>query len=63
MQATRADLAYLVTLYSRFLTKPTATHAGMAKTILRYLNGATDLGIIYRRDCVENLIAYTDSNY
>ena len=63
MQATRADLAYSVTLCSRFLAKPTATHAGMAKTVLRYLNGATDLGITYRRDCAENLIAYTDSNY
>ena len=63
MQGTRADLAYPVSLCSRFLAKPTAAHAAIAKGVLRYLKGATDLGIIYRRDCAENLFAYTDSNY
>jgi len=63
MQGTRADLAYAVTLCSRFLAKPTATHAGIAKGVLRYLKGAIDLGITYYRDNTENLFAYTDSNY
>ena len=63
MQGTRADLAYPVSLCSRFLAKPTAAHAAIAKGVLRYLKGATDLGITYRRDCAENLFTYTDSNY
>src|SRR5437868_15507398 len=35
----------------------------VAKGVLRYLKGATGLGITYRRDNAENLFAYTDSNY
>jgi Reverse transcriptase (RNA-dependent DNA polymerase)/Integrase core domain len=63
MQGTRADLAYAVSLCSRFLAKPTATHMGIAKGVLRYLKGAIDLGITYYRDNTENLFVYTDSNY
>jgi hypothetical protein len=63
MQGTRPDLAYAVSLCSRFLAKPTAVHMGIAKGVLRYLKGATDLGITYRRDNAENLFVYTDSNY
>lgn len=63
MQGTRADLAYAVSLCSRFLAKPTSTHAGIAKGVLRYLKGAIDLGITYYRDNTENLFVYTDSNY
>jgi hypothetical protein len=63
MQGTRPDLAYAVSLCSRFLAKPTAKHMGIAKGILRYLKGSTDLGITYYRDNTENLVVYTDSNY
>lgn len=63
MQGTRPDLAYAVSLCSRFLAKPTVVHIGIIKGVLRYLKGATDLGIIYRRDTAENLFVYTDSNY
>lgn len=63
MQGTRPDLAYAVSLCSRFLARPTAAHMGIAKGVLRYLKGATDLGITYYRDSAENLFVYTDSNY
>jgi hypothetical protein len=63
MQGTRPDLAYAVSLCSRFLAKPTANHMGIAKHVLRYLKGTTDLGITYRRDNTENLFVFTDSNY
>jgi hypothetical protein len=56
MQGTRSDLAYAVSLCSRFLAKPTATHMGIAKGVLRYLKGVTDLGITYHRDNAENLL-------
>lgn len=35
----------------------------IAKSILRYLKGATDLGITYRQNNTENLFIYTNSNY
>ena len=63
MQGTRPDLAYTVSLYSRFLAKPTPKHIGIAKRVLRYLKGFTDLGITYYRDNTENLFVHTDSNY
>jgi hypothetical protein len=63
MQGTRPDLAYAVSLCSRFLAKPTARHRGIARGVLRYLKGSTDLGITYYRDNTENLFVHTDSNY
>jgi hypothetical protein len=63
MQGTRPDLAYAVSFCSQFLTKPTTIHKGIVKHVLRYLRGATELGITYRRDNTENLFVFTDSNY
>jgi len=47
MQGTQLDLAFTVLLCSRFLAKLTAKHMGIAKRVLRYLKGLTDLGITY----------------
>jgi hypothetical protein len=63
MQGTRPDLAFAVLLCSRFLAKLTAKHIGIAKQVLRYLKGSTDLGITYYQDNIENLFVFTDSNY
>jgi hypothetical protein len=36
---------------------------GIAKGVLRYLKGATNLEITYYRDSAENLFVYIDLNY
>jgi hypothetical protein len=63
IQGTRPDLAYAVSLCSRFLAKPIPKHIGIAKRVLRYLKGSTDLGITYHCDNTENLFVHTDFNY
>ena len=63
MTATRPDLAYVVSLISRFMERPTKLHQAAMKRVLRYLKGTTELGIFYKRGREENLVAYSDSNY
>ena len=63
MQGTQPDLAFVVSLCSRFLAKPTAIHIGLAKQVLRYLKGSTNLGITYHYRNIENLFVHIDANY
>lgn len=44
---TRPDIAYVVGVLSRFVAKPSNEHWAVAKRVLRYLRGTTDLGITY----------------
>ena len=63
MQETQLDLAYAVSLCSQFLAKLTATYIGLAKQILQYLKGSTDLEITYYCNNTKNLFVYTNANY
>jgi len=63
LAATRPDLMYVLSLISRFMNCPTELHMNAIKRVLRYLNGTTDLGILYKRNGTEKLEAYTDSDY
>jgi hypothetical protein len=49
MQGTRPDIAYSVSLLSRFLAAPTDQHYALLIRILKYLNTYSLLGIQYRR--------------
>jgi len=48
MTQTRLDLAFPVSLLSRFATNPSAAHMGAAKRVLKYLKHTRDLGITYK---------------
>lgn len=61
--ATRPDLSYVVSLLSRFMENPSAKHMLLAKRVLRYLKGTTDFGILYKKGEINELVAYTDSDY
>ncbi|XP_058743191.1 uncharacterized mitochondrial protein AtMg00810-like [Vicia villosa] len=63
LTATRPDIAYSVSLISRFMEEPKKSHFLAAKRILRYLQGTQNLGIFYKVGGNEELIAYTDSDY
>jgi hypothetical protein len=63
LTATRPDIAYSVSLISRFMEDPKESHFMAAKRILRYLQGTQNLGIFYKAGGNEELIAYTDSDY
>jgi hypothetical protein len=47
MLCTRPDLAFGISQISQFGTNPTSTHEAVAKQVMRYLNGTSDLGITY----------------
>ncbi|XP_058784263.1 uncharacterized mitochondrial protein AtMg00810-like [Vicia villosa] len=61
--ATRLNLSYVVGLFSRYMENPSVKHKLVAKRVLRYLKGTAHFGIRYKKGKVNELIAYTDSNY
>ena len=46
---TRPDIAFPISVVSRFMHNPTKHHFGAAKRILRYIAGTTDFGIWYSK--------------
>lgn len=63
LTATRPDLIFVASLISRFTETPTEKHLMAAKKIIIYLKGSVGLGILYRRNQREELIAYSNSDY
>ncbi|KAI5439753.1 hypothetical protein KIW84_025218 [Lathyrus oleraceus] len=63
LTAKRPDIMYAVSLLSRYMSRPTEVHHSEAKRILRYLQGKTTFGILYRRGGSHELIGFTDSDY
>jgi len=45
LTATRPDLMFPAGLLSRFMSSPSNIHMGIAKRVLKYIRGITDLGI------------------
>nr|GEX89957.1 retrovirus-related Pol polyprotein from transposon TNT 1-94 [Tanacetum cinerariifolium] len=50
MVCTRPDIAYVVSIVSRYLANPGKNHWEVVKWILNYLKGTTDVGLLYGRD-------------
>lgn len=63
LTATRPDIMYAVSLISRYLSKPTELHLLAAKRILRYLQGTSGFGLLYKKEGNKELIGFTDSDY
>jgi hypothetical protein len=63
MQGTRPDIAYAVSLFSRFLGKPTKSHVKALQGVFRYIVKTLSLGIVYNRHDRRNLHAYTDADW
>ena len=63
MVCTRPDLAYAVSMVSRFLNQPQKEHWKTVKRIFRYLKGTADIGLIYEShsDCC--LTGYSDADF
>ena len=47
LTATRPDLMFPAGLLSRFMSSPSSVHMGVAKRVLKYIKGTTDLGLRY----------------
>lgn len=63
LTTTRPDLAFVVSLISRFMEKPTELHQQAVKRVLRYIKGTADLGIFYKFSGEDKVMAYSDSDY
>ncbi|GJU40764.1 retrovirus-related pol polyprotein from transposon TNT 1-94 [Tanacetum coccineum] len=50
MVCTRPDIAYAVSIVSRYLANPCKNHWEAVKWILKYLKGTVDVGLVYVRD-------------
>jgi len=60
---TRPDIAFSVSLISRFMHSPSKQHLGAAKRILRYVAGTISYGIWYSKVSDFRLIGFTDSDW
>nr|XP_043638341.1 secreted RxLR effector protein 161-like [Erigeron canadensis] len=60
---TRPDLAFSVSMVSRFMHSPSKTHQGAVRRILRYVRGSTDFGLWYPKSKDVTLSGFSDSDW
>ncbi|GKA07313.1 retrovirus-related pol polyprotein from transposon TNT 1-94 [Tanacetum coccineum] len=60
---TRPAIQFVVSLISRFMSKPTSVHLAAAKRIMRYIQGTLDCGIWYKMGGEGNMKVFNDSDY
>ena len=60
---TRSDICFAVNTLNQYLGNPRCVHLIIAKHVMRYLKGMTDLGLYYGRDHDYRLYGYVDSSW
>ena len=60
---TRPDIAYAVSQVARFSHNPKKSHASAVKTIIRYLSGSMDQGVIYKRPDKLQVDCFVDADF
>ena len=65
MTMTRPDIAFALSIVSRYCNNPDSTHVAAVTRILQYIKGLLDDGIIFRGqpNTDLDLIGYTDADY
>ncbi|KAL6315072.1 hypothetical protein AAG906_030925 [Vitis piasezkii] len=63
LTVTRLDLMFPASLLSRFLSSPSNVHMRVAKRVLKYVKGTTNLGIWYLKTGGVKLDDYVDSDW
>jgi hypothetical protein len=65
MVATRPDLAFSVSLLSRFMEEPTTHHWEIAKRVLAYIKGTINVGLVFNSTSTYPSIVqgFSDSDY
>ncbi|XP_039038603.1 uncharacterized mitochondrial protein AtMg00810-like [Hibiscus syriacus] len=64
LTTTRSDIMFSASLISRYMARPTELHLQAGKRILRYLNGTSNYGILYKKGGKEEeLLGFTVSDY
>ena len=59
----RSYICFVVNTFSQYLGNPRCVHLIVAKHVIRYLKGTSDLGHYYGRDHDYKLYEYTDSDW
>lgn len=62
MLGTRPDLAFSISVVSRFASNPTQAHWSAVKRIFRYLKQTIDMGLVFS-GAIQPLVGYTDSDW
>ena len=62
MLGTRPDIAFAVSVVSRYASNPTDTHHSAVKRIFRYLRATVQWHLTYKGP-LEDLVGYTDSDW
>uniref|UniRef100_A0A8R7TS16 Mitochondrial protein n=1 Tax=Triticum urartu TaxID=4572 RepID=A0A8R7TS16_TRIUA len=60
---TRPDIAYAVSIVSRYMHDPRSTHLNAAYRILRYLKGCPGKGILFSNSRHLSIECYTDADW
>ena len=60
---TRPDIAFAVSVVSKFMTSLTTKHLGSLAQILCYLKGSLGLGILYRNHDHTRVEYFADDDY
>lgn len=60
---TRPDISFAVGNVSRYMEKPSAVHVNAVKRILKYIQGTSDMGILFEGDKKLNFCGYSDADY
>jgi len=63
MIGSRPDLAYLVGVVSRFMSKPSKAHWQAVKWVMRYMKGTQDTCLRFKKDDKFEIRGYYDSDY
>jgi len=62
LTASRPDIMFAVCLCDRFQSSPKESHLKVAKRILKYLKGTTNVGLWYPSHSSKHLVGYSDSD-
>ena len=63
LTTTRPDLAYSVSVLSQFMSKPLESHWVATKSVLRYLCGTNNYGILYTDTSDVTLAGFSDLDW
>ena len=63
LTTTRSDLAYVVSLVSRYMTQPQEPHMDAVKHILCYVKQIVDYGLFYHSDDLPAAHGFIDADW
>ena len=63
MVTTRPDIAFALSVASRYCSNPSQTHVGIVTRILKYIKGTLGVGITFGGSTELDVIGYSDSDY